>query len=342
MENNNIYSEELIEQENPVDWIELLSEFWNRRKFITIFTGGITILTIIIVLILPKKYTSTAVILPDVDKSRLGNLAGISDLAAMAGVNVGGEGSLIKLYPTIIKSEWVLRNIIYHKYKTTKFADSVNLIQYWKINEKTPELNFEVTLKMLQELLDISTDIKLNVVTMKIETTDPQLSADILNNAIDELNTFLLTKRTTNASEQRKWIEGRLVEVKRDLERSENALKEFREKNRIVTGSPQLMLEQARLEREVQINTTLYVELKKQYEVAKIEEIRNIPIVNVMDYARPAAKKSSPKRATATLASLFLSLCCSLVIVFIDYRYKEKIDLVREQIPIGKKRIDGN
>ncbi len=337
MEKTDIYSEELIEQENPIDWIELLSEFWRRRKFITIFTGGITLLTIIIVLLLPKQYTSTAVILPDVDKSRLSNLAGISNLAAMAGVNLGGEGSLIQLYPTIIKSEWVLRNVIYHKYKTNKFADSVNLIQYWEYKESTPELNFEVTLKTLQELLDISTDMKLNVITMKIETTDPQLSADILNNAIDELNTFLLTKRTTNASEQRKWIEGRLVEVKKDLERSENALKEFREKNRIVTGSPQLMLEQARLEREVQINNTLYVELKKQYEVARINEIQDIPIVNVMDYARPAAKKSSPKRATATLASLFVSFCCSLVGVFIEYRYKEKINIVKAKFPITKK-----
>jgi uncharacterized protein involved in exopolysaccharide biosynthesis len=337
MEKTDIYSEELIEQENPIDWIELLSEFWRRRKFITIFTGGITLITIVIVLILPKQYTSSAVILPDVDKSHLSNLAGISNLAAMAGVNLGGEGSLIQLYPTIIKSEWVLRNVIYHKYKTNKFADSVNLIQYWEYKESTPELNFEVTLKTLQELLDISTDMKLNVITMKIETTDPQLSADILNNAIDELNTFLLTKRTTNASEQRKWIEGRLVEVKKDLERSENALKEFREKNRIVTGSPQLMLEQARLEREVQINNTLYVELKKQYEVARINEIQDIPIVNVMDYARPAAKKSSPKRTITTLVMMFISFIGSLTLVFIGYQYKEKIDIVKAKFPITKK-----
>ena len=66
----------------------------------------------------------------------------------------------------------------------------------------------------------------------------------------------------TNASEQRKWIEARLTEVKEDLEKSENRLKEFREKNRRIVDSPQfspkrcisgLLLEQERLIRDVQI-----------------------------------------------------------------------------------------
>ena len=45
----------------------------------------------------------------------------------------------------------------------------------------------------------------------------------------------------------------------------------------------------------VQINSTLYIELKKQYELTKIEEIKNIPIVNMMDAGRPAAKKEKPQ-----------------------------------------------
>ena len=98
----------------------------------------------------------------------------------------------------------------------------------------------------------------------------------------------------------------RLEEVKRDLTSSENRLKEFRERNRQVFA-PQLLLEQERLLRDITINGTLYSELRKQYELAKIEEIKNIPVLNVMDQARPNAMKDKPKRSTIVLSTFFLS-----------------------------------
>ncbi len=176
----------------------------------------------------------------------------------------------------------------------------------------------------MRDELDVSLETKTNVLTISLLTKEPQLSADILNTIAHELDMFMRTKRTTNASEQRKWIEGRLREVKADLENSENALRDFREKNRRVTDSPQLLLEQERFLREVQINATLFAELKKQYEIAKIEEIKNIPIVNVMDAGRPAAKKEKPKRGIIMLSSFFLSLSQESVLSTYDLSMEKK------------------
>lgn len=311
--------------ETSIDWVEILSVLWSSRKTIAMITGGVTVLSVIISLLLPEYFRSSATLLPETEKGKLAGLGGLSDLAALAGVNVGGEGSLAKLYPTIIKSEAVLTNIIYTKYKTQEFEEPVNLIEYWEIEEKTPERSYEVALKSLGEALQVGLDNKTSVVTISIETREPQLSADIINGVTSELDKFIRTKRTIKASEQRKWIEDRLVEVKQDLQRSENALKEFREKNRRVLDSPQLLLEQERLIREVTINATLYTELKKQYEIVKIEEIKNIPIINVMDEARPAARKERPKRAIIVLTSLFLSLIGGLGYVLVAHRYKAPI-----------------
>jgi uncharacterized protein involved in exopolysaccharide biosynthesis len=304
-------SENTSQEANGIDVLQILSILWKSWKFIAIVTVSITVLAIIISLLLPEYFKSTAVLLPDTDKSRLATLGGISDLAALAGVNVGAEGSLVKLYPTIIKSESVLKNVIYAKYKTKEYPDSVNLIQYWKINANTPERSFDIALISLRSALNVDVDIKTNVLTVAIETREPQLSANIVNNVIRSLDEFIRTKRITNASEQRKWIEARLVEVKADLSKAENNLTNFREKNRMVSGSPQLLLDQERLAREVQINSTMYIELKKQYEIVKIEEIKNVPIINVMDYARPATKKERPKRSNIVIAWFFLALAGS-------------------------------
>jgi uncharacterized protein involved in exopolysaccharide biosynthesis len=243
----------------------------------------------------------------------------------MAGVNIGGEVSVVRLYPTILESESVLKTVIYTKYQTKEYSDSVNLIQYWKIKEKNQERDYEVALLNLRNRLDVGMDLKTGVLTMSIETEEPQLSADILNNTIRVADKFIRTQRNTNALEQRKWIEARLVEVKADLSKAENVLKEFREKNRMVSGSPQLLLDQERLMREVQINAAMYTELKKQYELVKIEEIRTTPIINILDYGRAAAKKERPKRSIIVLVSMILAFIGSGSYRVIEHAYGKTI-----------------
>jgi len=309
----------------PGDWTQIFASLWTSRKPGAYFVGGVAVISIIISLLLPNYYRSTATLLPETEKSKLSSLGALSDLAALAGMSVGGDVSLAKLYPTIIKSESVLKNVIYTKYTTLEFNQPVDLIQYWEIREKAPERSYEIALNYLREQLDVNLDTKTNVATISIATKEPKLSADIVNNVTAELDKFIRTKRISNASEQRKWIEARLGEVKQDLEKSENALKDFREKNRQVSGSPQLLLEQERFIREVQINSTLYTELKKQYEIVRIEEIKNIPIINVMDEARPAARKESPSRAVIVLVSVVMSMAMVVLFLLVNLRYGSPI-----------------
>ena len=311
--------------ESSIDMAQILSTLWASRKFITYAVGIGTLLAIIVSLLLPNYFRSTAVILPETDKSRLGQLGGLSDIAALAGIG-GAEGSLVKLYPTIIKSESVLKNVIYANYYSKKFKDSVNLIQFWDIDAKTPDLMYELALRSIRDQLDVTMETKTNVVSLSIDSKEAQVSADIVNRVAAELDGFIRTKRKTNASEQRKWIEARLAEVKSDLQRAENTLRDFREKNRRVNDSPELLLEQDRLAREVQINATLYMELKKQYELVKIEEIKNVPIINILDAGRAAARKESPRRTVIVVSTFLLSILGACGYILLMQRYG---DLVR-------------
>ncbi len=334
-------AQDTASKQSSINYAELFSVLWGSRKLIGIITASVTVVAIIISLLLPKYYRSTVVILPETSQSKLAGLGGLSDLASLAGVNVGGEVSLSKLYPTIVKSEAVLKNIIYQKYQTKSFIDSTDLIKIWDVDEEKPQLAYETTLKTLRDELEVSLEIKTSVLSISILTKEPQLSADIVNAIAHELDVFIRTKRTTNASEQRKWIEGRLREVKVDLEKSENALKDFRENNRRVSDSPHLLLEQERFIRDVQINSTLYTELKKQYELAKIEEIKNIPIVNILDAGRPAAKKEKPKRSIIVSVSFLLSLFAGISFVHFKDRYGAKIAAVQSFLKI-KSSNSGN
>ena len=119
--------------------------------------------------------------------------------------------------------------------------------------------------------------------------------------------------------------------MKQDLTKAENTLKEFRERNRQVL-SPQLLLEQERLIRDVQINATIYTELRKQYEIVKIEEVKNIPVINVMDPARAPAKKDKPKLAIIVLSVFFLSLLGAVGHSVVKHQYGEQISKVTNKL----------
>ncbi|HTX18898.1 MAG TPA: hypothetical protein VMG34_09575 [Bacteroidota bacterium] len=304
---------------------DVIAAAWKSRKRVAAIVGAITLTVAAGSLLLPDYFRSTATILPETERSKLPSLGNLSDLASLAGIETG-EGSLVKLYPRIISSESVLRNVIYARYYSRRMNDSVNLVQFWEIDEKNPELIYEKTLKTLREQLEVGMDPKTLVVTISIDTREPGVSAAIVNKVTEELDRFIRTKRITNASEQRKWIETRLSEVEADLAKSEESLKEFREKNRRIIDSPELLLEQDRLVRELQINSTLYTELKKQYELIKIEEIKNIPIINVLDPGRPAARKERPRRSIIVIDTFFISLIGAVGYVYFRRKYAVQIE----------------
>lgn len=271
--------------------------------------------------LIPNSYRSTATILPESDQSKLGGLSGLSDLASIAGVSLGGEKSLVKLYPAIIRSESVLRNVILASYEISGSQERMNLVEYWDIDEKSPERNFEVAFERLNEDLSVSMDSKTNIVSISLETEDPLLSAGVVGGIVRGLDEFMRTRRTTNASEQRKWVEQRTEEVRQDLKLIEESLKTFREKNRRVVDSPKLLMEQERLIREAEINAALYIELKKQFELARIEEVKNVPIINVLDPPRPAAEKDGPRRGIMVVMAAFLSVLLYGGVLIVDLKY---------------------
>ena len=285
-----------------------LARIWAKRKRILIISAAAgTFAALVNFLLLSLYFKSTATLLPDTEKNRLGALSQYAGIAQLAGVNVSG-GDVARLFPVIVTSEAVLRNVIERSYQTAKSSQPVDLIQYFELDEGTREKNIDAALKNLKDLLSVSLETKTSVVTISLEMQEPQLAADVLNAIIDELDSFMRQKRITSATEQAKWISARLREVEVELRMAEDSLKDFREKNRRVSDSPDLLLRQERLIREVTVKSTIFVELKKQFELAKIEEIKNVTVVNVLDKARPPVKKDRPKRATNTAVAFLLVL----------------------------------
>jgi len=83
---------------------------------------------------------------------------------------------------------------------------------------------------------------------------------------------------------------------------------------------PALALQYARLLREAKIQETLYELLSQQYELARIQEARDTPTVQILDWASVPTKKIKPRRRLivggSTIIALFLS---SFLALFLEY-----------------------
>ena len=134
------------------------------------------------------------------------------------------------------------------------------------------------------------------------------MSAALATAIITESDKLQRQFKTHQVAEKRSFIEGRIKDGKVELETAQENLKEFRERNRQVQYSPALMLEEERLTTETEVQKGIFITLKQQYELTKIEEVEEGTTVQVLDEPVAPYEKSSPK----VLLSLFLALFIGL------------------------------
>ena len=297
---------------------------WEFRKRIIILNLILASILIFYMYFISKPYFQSSItILPEYG-SKSTTLSGISQLAALAGVRVG-EGAPTEIYQNLITSESVLEKVIYNKYNTKKYDTPVDLIQYFLDDDTlrySKRRNFLRIYKALTENI-IKTNLErlTRILTVTVTMPESKLSADVVNKIGESLDQFVQTKRKTYASEQRYYLEKRALQLKDSLSLAEDRLRIFREQNRVTLQSPKLLLEQARLMRDVEILNTVYIELNKQLEIAKIDDIKETPIVNVREWAKDPVVKAGPAR----VKTIFIFMLFSIIISSLYYIFRPMI-----------------
>ena len=291
---------------------------WAVRKRFLIVNFVVLILTLAYLLFLAKPYfESTVTILPEYGSKSSSMLSQLSGLASLAGVKVG-ETAPTEIYQNLVSSETVLQNVIYNKYLTEEYPDPVNLIEYFEMDETddNPIIQKRKNFLKLYDILTknrISMDVErmTKILSVKVTMPEGQLSADVANKLAQSLDLYIRTQRKSYATEQSYYLEKRTAQIKDSLVIAEEKLKNFREQNRITAQSPNLLLEQGRLMRNVEILQTVFIELTKQLEIAKIDQIKDAPVLNVKEYAKNPVKKAGPKRASSLITIMFFSVLLS-------------------------------
>jgi len=208
-----------LEEKDSIDLLDYLQVIAKHSKMIIMVTGAAFIISIIVSLLLPKIYSSTArIIPPQQDQGMVAALLGqAGGLANLAG-GMLGSGTTGDLYVGMLKSEAV-KDVIIDKFKLMNVYDEDYRLDTY-------------------ETLDKATTIELGkkdgIISITVEDKDPVRAANMANAFADELSRLSVDLNITGAGQNRKFLEQRLVKAKSDLAKAEDKLKAYQSKNKAV------------------------------------------------------------------------------------------------------------
>jgi uncharacterized protein involved in exopolysaccharide biosynthesis len=303
------------EEPTSAFWQSFVLPVLRYKKLTYAITAASVSLTLVICLLIPNKYTSTAALLPTTNNDQ------ISDLKELAAGTLGdlGLGSLKQvsdqssaLYPQILSSRTVSEAILKRSYQYDDDGEQKSIT----LSEYVDQPNIDLELAALSELVGIWQDRKTGMVYLSVTTTYPELSAHIVHAYLDELNDYNVNKRQSKAQANQQFMARRLDEIKHELANAEDSLLAFKEQNRNFdnSGDPELQLELQRRERLAMVKSEEFGFLTKQHELARIDAVKDIPVVNVLDSGSVPIMKSWPRRSIYLLGALLGSLFGGIVL----------------------------
>lgn len=379
------------------NWVTNAGILWEHRRFLFRVAVISLLFSALIAFMLPKRYKSSARIMPPSNSSI--STAMLAALAGRAFGGLGGIGSLASSFLGTNNTSALFVDMLRSGTVSGHIIDRFDLEHVYHQRYRVD------TAKYLAHHTDIVDDKKTGVITITVDDTDPRRARDIAQAYLDELNRLVNHTSISSAHQERVFIEKRLAKVKAGLEDAQQKLSAFssthatvdiKEQTRAMveaaarlqtqmiveqsslnslrqiygdgnvrvraaqariavlqaqlskmSGSsapladtpvqdndraterdenslypplrqlPRLAVPYSDLYREVRIQETVFELLTQQYELARIEEAKDIPAVGVIDSPGIPEKKSSPsRRLVIVVLTLFLTgIACAGVLV---------------------------
>jgi len=286
---------------------------WIRVTVIAAVVSGA--MAALVSYVIPKTYRAESKIMPHSGASSASSLLGLaasSGLGDVLGGRFGASENPLLTYPELLTSRNILERVATAPYPSTSGITGVTVMRAIGIRT-TSRLDLDRAVRKLKGMTKAEASLRTGFIYLSAATPDSVLSAFIVGRMLQELDRFNLETRSSRERGTRLFVEKRVEEVSRDLAAKEQSLTAFRQSNLRIGNSPQLQLEQARLEREVLTQSELYRLLVREYEMARIEEKRDTPTFSVVDPPQPPARKYRPITSMNVLIAVMAVVAIRLI-----------------------------
>lgn len=307
-------------QDSEASVFSLATAILTRRRLIA------TVVLLVLLVGLPfiwigsdSPYTANASFIPQGSGSA--QLSSIAGLAAQYGVAVpsGSTTESPQFYADLLQSRPILKSVAEASYRDPSKGSVARprLIELFGKREKNRQLALEDAISRLSSHLRVQVSRSTGVVHFSVSAPEPELARDVADQFIAETHKYNLTTHQSHAAAERRFVEERLTLLRAELRQSEEALQGFLRFNRQFQNSPELRAEYDRLQRDLTLRQQVVGSLTQAFEQARIEEVRNTPVISVIEKPETPVRPDPRGRLRNTLLLMFLAAVIAVAATYV-------------------------
>lgn len=346
-ENKNYQQPDVQEPENDeleIDWMDILRRIYTIRKTLYKAAGIGVVLGIIIALSIPKQYTVTVTLSPE-----MGGDKASGGLASLASSFLGGSASSssndalnVTLAPDIVSSTPFILELFNTRVQTLDGKLDTTLVTYldeqkqpwWGYIKAVPglaigaikslfteEANTTVTLNPFQlteketakvtgirQSITAAVDKKTSMTTITVTLQDPKVTAIVADSVVGKLQQYIVDYRIKKAKEDCAYLEELYKERQQEYYQAQSKYAHYFDTNRSI-ALQSIRAEQERLQNDMSLAYQVYSQVAQQLQVARAKIQEEKPVFAVVEPATVPLYPSGTSRKVIFIGITFLVVC---------------------------------
>lgn len=346
-ENNNYQNPDVQEPENDeleIDWMEILRKIIAIRKTLYKAAGVGLVLGIIIALSIPKQYTVTVTLSPEMGGDKTGG--GLASLASSflgtAASSNSPDALNATLAPDIVASTPFILELFNTKVQTLDGELDTTLVAYLD-EQKSPWFSyivkapgmaigaikslfseeadtasvlnpFQLTkeesekVEGLRKALTADVDKKTAKTTISVTLQDPKVTAIVADSVVAKLQQYIIDYRIKKAKEDCAYLEQIYKERQQEYYDAQSKYAHYFDSNRNI-ALQSVRAEQERLQNDMNLAYQVYSQVAQQLQVARAKIQEEKPVFAVVEPAIVPLQPSGTSRKVIILGIIFLAVC---------------------------------
>lgn len=346
-ENKNYQNPDGQEPENDeitIDWMEILRKIIAIRKTLYKAAGVGLILGIIIALSIPKQYTVTVTLSPEMGGDKAGG-----GLASLASSFLGGAATSnstdalnATLAPDIVASTPFVLELFNTKVQTLDGKLDTTLVAYLD-EQKSPWFSYIVkapgmaigAIKSLfsegtdtvtalnpfqltpieagkvaniKQAITADVDKKTAMTTLTVTLQDPKVTAIVADSVVAKLQQYIIDYRIKKAKEDCAYLEQLYKERQQEYYDAQSKYAHYFDSNRNI-ALQSVRAEQERLQNDMNLAYQVYSQVAQQLQVARAKIQEEKPVFAVVEPATVPLEPSGTSRKVILVGIIFLAVC---------------------------------
>lgn len=362
-ENKNYQHPDVQDPENDeleIDWMDILRRIYAIRKTLYKATGVGVVLGIIIALSIPKQYTVTVTLSPEMggDKAS-GGLASLASSFLGGGATSSSNDALnVTLAPDIVASTPFVLELFNTRVQTLDGKLDTTLVAYldkqkspwWGYIIKAPSMAigaikalftekpdsattlnpFQLTekeaakVKGLRQSILAEVDKKTAMTTISVTLQDPKVTAIVADSVVGKLQQYIIDYRIKKAKEDCAYLEQLYKERQQEYYQAQSKYAHYFDSNRNIAFQS-VRAEQERLQNDMSLAYQVYSQVAQQLQVARAKIQEEKPVFAVVEPATVPLEPSGISRKVIILGIIFIIICGTILWELIGIFYWEKI-----------------